>query len=92
MRVCFKYNVLDKKVVPRINNIITDLYKMLDDNILIPTDFKYQNLSSYLIDNYHNIINNYNDIIDHIDNLNKDLSNCLDEINDNLNKIDEIKE
>lgn len=92
MRVCFKYNVLDKKVIPRINNIITDLYKMLDDNILVPDDFKYQNLSSYLIDNYHNLINNYNDIIDHMDILNKDLTNCLDEINENLIKIDEIKE
>ena len=92
MRVCFKYNILDKKVIPRINNIITDLYKMLDDNILVPDDFKYQDLSSYLIDNYHNLINNYNDIIDHMDILNKDLTNCLDEINDNLIKINEIKE
>ena len=92
MRLRFKYDILDKKVIPRINNIITDLYKMLDDNILVPDDFKYQNLSSYLIDNYHNLINNYYDIIDHMDILNKDLTNCLDEINENLIKIDEIKE
>lgn len=92
MRLCFKYDILDKKVIPRINNIITDLYKMSDDNILVPDDFKYQDLSSYLLNNYHNIIDNYNEIIDHIDILNKNLTNCLDETNDSLIKINEIKE
>ena len=92
MRLCFKYDILDKKVIPRINNIITDLYKMSDDNILVPDDFKYQDLSSYLLNNYHNIIDNYNEIMDHIDILNKNLTNCLDETNDSLIKINEIKE
>lgn len=92
MKLCFKYEQLEKSIIPQINNIIDELLLVQEENrnIDIPVDFKYYNYLKNSIDNYYLWINDFRNLIDKIENINLTLTNNLDEINQELNNIEDF--
>lgn len=91
-RLCFKYDLIKKELIPKIENIIEDLtiIKLKLEQLNIPNDFKYLQYLKSLdekIDSYKVI---YYNIIDNIELFNKELTIEFNDLQLSLASIKDI--
>lgn len=91
-RLCFKYDLIKKELIPKIENIIEDLtiIKLKLEQLNIPNDFKYLQYLKSLdekIDSYKEI---YYNIIDNIELFNKELTIEFNDLQLSLASIKDI--
>lgn len=89
-KLCFKYEQLDKVIIPKINSINDELSILKEEtkNLDIPSDFKYYNYLKTLDDSYNEWINNFKSLVDQFVNLHKDLMVDMDDMDNQLDNIE----
>ena len=90
--MCFKYDLIKKELIPKIENIIEDftIIKLKLEQLNIPNDFKYLQYLKSLdekIDSYKEI---YYNIIDNIELFNKELTIEFNDLQLSLASIKDI--
>lgn len=75
-RVIFKYDKLNRDVVPNIRSVVDELYnlKLYIEKMIVPNDFKYFNYYNNICDTIDNWIINYLNLLDKIKKINADLT------------------
>lgn len=88
-KLCFKYEQIEKIVIPQINKTIDYLHKVKNEfkNTYIPYDFKYCNYLKDVDDNIDLLINNLKSLIDKIEIVHRDLNNNINDMEKMLNNI-----